>query len=290
MIGLTKYFGANLGLSVSIGSAGEIIINLEKTGGKVFDVKKSANGFDLLYLEAIGLALKPLEERWQEIDPSFGMSKSEVRDLPAQAPADNIIVAETLKEEKSVEKIRKEIPVAASDIIPPAVESFTSDSEADVMGRASVHKKFQTHKKVFIGILIFGAIGIAFAIFYRDWEREKNKRELEGKLQQFEQDLGDLKTKIDEEAKIPEPTKLEEDLDNATTTRENSDQKSVIILNTPTGWLNVRGGPGTNFEKTGLVYPGENYPLLEESGEWYKIQLDDDQEGWVSKTYTSKQE
>lgn len=64
----------------------------------------------------------------------------------------------------------------------------------------------------------------------------------------------------------------------------------VTIKETETGWLNVRKGPGTNYEKTIKVYPGEEYQLLEESGSWSKIKIDDENEGWVFSSYTLKEE
>src|SRR3989344_1987252 len=57
--------------------------------------------------------------------------------------------------------------------------------------------------------------------------------------------------------------------------------RTLEISETPTGWLNVRSGPGTNFAPVGRVNPGEVYPLLAEEGEWYRIE-----NGWVSKQYT----
>jgi len=63
----------------------------------------------------------------------------------------------------------------------------------------------------------------------------------------------------------------------------------VVIEDTPTGWLRVREGPGTTYDEITKVYPGETYPLLEESAGWYKIELEDGREGWVSGDYASKQ-
>lgn len=61
----------------------------------------------------------------------------------------------------------------------------------------------------------------------------------------------------------------------------------VEILDTPTGFLNVRKGPGTNFAKVAQVKPGEIYELVsEDSGKgWYQIKLDQDLSGWVTKQY-----
>lgn len=61
----------------------------------------------------------------------------------------------------------------------------------------------------------------------------------------------------------------------------------VEILDTPTGWLRVRGEPNSSSGKElTKIYPKETYKFLEsiESG-WYKIKLDDGQEGWISGKY-----
>jgi hypothetical protein len=60
----------------------------------------------------------------------------------------------------------------------------------------------------------------------------------------------------------------------------------VEILQTPTGILNVRNGPGTGYAVIGQVSPGEKYDLLEESSGWYKIKAA--KEGWISNQYAKK--
>ncbi|MGP4041747.1 N-acetylmuramoyl-L-alanine amidase [Gracilibacillus sp. D59] len=50
--------------------------------------------------------------------------------------------------------------------------------------------------------------------------------------------------------------------------------------------LNVRTGPGTEYDVITQVNPPENYPILEESGEWTKIDLGDSQ-GWIHQDYFS---
>lgn len=62
--------------------------------------------------------------------------------------------------------------------------------------------------------------------------------------------------------------------------------QEVEILDTPTGFLRVRGGPSTSFEEVVQVEPGERFPYLEtdEDTGWFKIELED-QEGWVSNQY-----
>lgn len=61
----------------------------------------------------------------------------------------------------------------------------------------------------------------------------------------------------------------------------------IIILETPTGYLRVRKEPSTLAEEVGRVKPNEEYELLaeDESTGWYKIQLDEGEEGWISNQY-----
>lgn len=64
--------------------------------------------------------------------------------------------------------------------------------------------------------------------------------------------------------------------------------KQIIVLDTPTGYLNVRLGAGTNFQKIGQIKPGEVYELISEdqaNGGWYQVKLASDQTGWVSRKY-----
>ncbi len=67
------------------------------------------------------------------------------------------------------------------------------------------------------------------------------------------------------------------------------ESKTVVeVTDTPTGYLNVRTGPGVNHSLKGTVYPGEKYMVLGEDRDWDKIRLRDGSEGWVIKTYLKK--
>ena len=61
---------------------------------------------------------------------------------------------------------------------------------------------------------------------------------------------------------------------------------------TPTSELNVRSGPGSNHSKIGMVYPGGELQLHEQSGDWYKISYvtysGSTKTGWVSSSYVRK--
>lgn len=65
-------------------------------------------------------------------------------------------------------------------------------------------------------------------------------------------------------------------------------KQQVEVQATPTGYLNVRKGPGTSFAKIGQVKPGENYELVSQNlgnGGWYEIRTGDATTGWVSGQY-----
>ncbi len=63
----------------------------------------------------------------------------------------------------------------------------------------------------------------------------------------------------------------------------------VVINQTPTGFLRVRSNPSVAGAEIGQVKPGEIYPLADENGDWFQIQLLDGTKGWISATYATKQ-
>lgn len=66
----------------------------------------------------------------------------------------------------------------------------------------------------------------------------------------------------------------------------------VEILNTPTGFLRVRSGPGKNFNEIGQVKPGEMYTLLGSQADWLNIKVNfaATSSGWISSEYAKKVE
>lgn len=62
----------------------------------------------------------------------------------------------------------------------------------------------------------------------------------------------------------------------------------VTVLNTPTGFLRVREDASVGALEIGRVIPGNALPLLDEITGWYKIQLPNGKEGWISSQYASK--
>lgn len=69
--------------------------------------------------------------------------------------------------------------------------------------------------------------------------------------------------------------------------------KTVKITATPTGFLRVRKEASTAADEIGRVKPGETYPVMDiqvEGSEirWYKIDMGDGKQGWISAEYAEK--
>jgi len=68
-----------------------------------------------------------------------------------------------------------------------------------------------------------------------------------------------------------------------------SQKKSVVILETPTGYLRVRETASVAAAEVGRVLPGKTYILSSEADGWYEIVIDNGQKGWISTQYATKQ-
>lgn len=64
--------------------------------------------------------------------------------------------------------------------------------------------------------------------------------------------------------------------------------QKVEILDTPTGFLNVRSGPGTNSTKIGEAKPGDVFDLVsfDKQKGWYEIRWTPTSTGWVTKRFS----
>ncbi|QDP40709.1 SH3 domain-containing protein [Radiobacillus deserti] len=58
---------------------------------------------------------------------------------------------------------------------------------------------------------------------------------------------------------------------------------AIILVND----LNVRSGPGLDYDVIRQVHQNEQYKILSEEGEWVEIQLKDGTVGWVTKEFIS---
>ncbi len=95
-----------------------------------------------------------------------------------------------------------------------------------------------------------------------------------------------FKLAIDQSQKRPSTsTKKEKEASSSAA----SEKTTITINDTPTGWLRVREEPTINASESGRVEPGKQFELLEEKDGWYKINYEDDKEGWVSSEYCTRE-
>lgn len=66
---------------------------------------------------------------------------------------------------------------------------------------------------------------------------------------------------------------------------ESKEEKSEGIYRVRTDELNVRKGPGVNFEKTNEVHKGDAFTIVEINGNWGKLKSGI---GWINLNYTEK--
>jgi hypothetical protein len=71
---------------------------------------------------------------------------------------------------------------------------------------------------------------------------------------------------------------------------DNSNFKNIQIKDTPTGFLHVRFGPGTDSTISGQVKPGDKFKILDTQNGWYNINYEGTNSGWVSGQYATKVE
>ena len=60
---------------------------------------------------------------------------------------------------------------------------------------------------------------------------------------------------------------------------------TVVVQQTNDGFLNMRSGPGTNFDILRRMYPGDRLRVLERQGNWLRVQTANGSKGWASHRY-----
>jgi hypothetical protein len=77
----------------------------------------------------------------------------------------------------------------------------------------------------------------------------------------------------------------------ATTKEEEKKKETFLKVDSDIGQpLNVRKGPGRNFEIVGEAPEGSEQVMLEEKGDWYRIEWGEEQNAWVNKDYVTVME
>lgn len=68
-----------------------------------------------------------------------------------------------------------------------------------------------------------------------------------------------------------------------------SDKLTIVINQTPLGYLRVREKPSIAASESAQVKPGTSFAVVDQESGWYKIEYEKGKEGWVSGEYTTKQ-
>ncbi len=63
----------------------------------------------------------------------------------------------------------------------------------------------------------------------------------------------------------------------------------LYVDNTYDGFLNLRNGPGVNFDVVQRMYPGDKLTVVDSSGKWKKVVLENGVSGWAHSGYMVRQ-
>lgn len=76
---------------------------------------------------------------------------------------------------------------------------------------------------------------------------------------------------------------------NKTATESATNKKTTIVIkDTPTGFLRVREEPSIEASEEAQVKPGEKFDLIGEKDDWYKIEYQKGSDGWIYSQYAEK--
>ncbi|QQG41631.1 MAG: SH3 domain-containing protein [Candidatus Woesebacteria bacterium] len=152
-------------------------------------------------------------------------------------------------------------------------------SNTDVKKPSS--KGSKVHPASFIAVMLFSSVVSAAATGYVVSRVVANS---------YEQKMAVLGVQSSEPVSTPVPMVESKSEPESYLEQENlgvGGQYLVVVSDTPTGFLRVRKTPGG--QEIAKVSVGDRLPFLEDAGSWYKVQLEDGTEGFVSKEYSSKE-
>lgn len=61
--------------------------------------------------------------------------------------------------------------------------------------------------------------------------------------------------------------------------------ESLYVKQTSDGFLNLREGPGSNYNIIRRMYPGDDLRLLDAKGDWRQVELQNGIIGWAHARY-----
>jgi len=165
------------------------------------------------------------------------------------------------------------------------------DNNLSIDEKDGEEEKTKSLKKILVLILFIGAIIFGAAFYYRQQEKIKQQAEIKAN-----QAAIDNLSVVQDENISASTTVAEASGANADTIATSSDEttasdaKFVVVEETEVGYLNIREGAGVNFKIVTTVKPGEAYKLLENQGEWSKIQLSPELFGWAASKYLQEKD
>jgi len=220
------------------------------------------------YIEAVGLAWRGVDKKWNALDPYIPLEN----EVPLVAVTKKVRKKKRAKEGKGKNQ---------------SVGQGENDNAS-----ANVKKII-----LLISIIIFGG-GLVFGAFVfreksRDARREPAREAQEGgPLSDVEAESVVSDTEQSDGVGVGDTADIIVTTTPATSTTPDiaQDIRTVRILETGIGTLNVRSEPGIGSPIVTTVEVGEQFTLIEESvdGPWSFLQIDDETSGWVSSRYVEK--
>lgn len=160
---------------------------------------------------------------------------------------------------------------------------------------------------VILAVVIFllgGAIGALYAVLsantpsanedlpvssYDEFQNNDDENKNEDENGEQNQNI-DENTDEQNQSGVENNNVTNEENNNQTTNEENNqttEHKVGEVNVKEDSALSLRKGPGTNYERLGQVYRGDQLDILEEQNGWYKVQTYDGVEAWVSADYVT---
>lgn len=243
-----------------------------KLGAKVGAVYLAGSGAGLVGLDK--LMSKELTRRTEPINSfsRFGIKPTVERDLPTVSFA-KAMGLYRINQEKSLPHLNLCCPPETSVAAPEIKDKFFLLVN---FFRASAWFAwlFFSAAIIYLGVVTYGQIDQIIHPVYRATT-----------------ELPPLLDEVSDQPETPTLTAATSSSAAATSTAPVAPTSSLPlaeVLPTPTGWLNVRSGPGTTYESVIKVNPGQSFELLAEQAGWYKLKISETADGWASAQYLKK--
>lgn len=100
--------------------------------------------------------------------------------------------------------------------------------------------------------------------------------------------IADFKLALDQSKKSIEDLTPTKAATSSASTTSSSKKPTIVVKDTPTGFLRVRTEPTVNASEAAQIKPGETYPLIETAPNWYKIEYEKGKQGWIAQQYAEE--